>query len=190
MGRSKALLPFGDEVLLQRMVRVVGEVVGPVVVVAAPGQELPVLPPNVLVARDDQEYLGPLNGLAAGFAALDGLADVAYVSACDVPFLRPGFIRRILDRMDGVEIAMPEVGGFKHPLAAGYRVPMRDKVSALLGRGHRRLLDLTDVCRTRFLFESDFDDVGLESLRNLNTPEDYAASGFAADREAGNSNPS
>ena len=45
MGRPKAWLPFGpDEVMLQRVVRLVREVVGPVVVVAAPEQELPMLP--------------------------------------------------------------------------------------------------------------------------------------------------
>ena len=38
MGTPKCWLPFGDEVLLQRVVRVVGGVLSPVVVVAAKGQ--------------------------------------------------------------------------------------------------------------------------------------------------------
>src|SRR5215213_4616179 len=96
MGRQKAWLPFGDEVLLQRVVRVLREVVEPVVVVAAPDQDLPPLPAGVLVARDDREYLGPLNGLAAGLAALGSRAGAAYLSSCDVPFLLPGFVRRVI----------------------------------------------------------------------------------------------
>ena len=68
MGRPKAWLPFGDEVLLQRVVRILQTVFDPIVVVAAPDQELPVLPDSVVVARDDREYLGPLNGLAVGLA--------------------------------------------------------------------------------------------------------------------------
>jgi molybdenum cofactor guanylyltransferase len=179
MGRPKALLPFGDEVLLQRVVRILGEVVDPVVVVAAPGQELPPLPNTVLIARDDREYLGPLNGLAAGLDALAGRADVAFLSACDVPFLKPEFVRRVLDRLVGVDVAVPDVGGFKHPLAAGYRWSVREAVRNLLDRGNRRLLDLTDACPTRWLTESDFADVGPESLRNVNTPEDYAACAVA-----------
>lgn len=44
MGRAKAWLPFGPERMLQRVVRLVREAVGPVVVVAAPGQECPPCP--------------------------------------------------------------------------------------------------------------------------------------------------
>src|SRR5262245_66061476 len=86
MGRPKAWLPFGDEVMLQRVVRIVREVVEPVVVVAAPGQDVP-LPPEVEIVRDEVEGRGPLAGLAAGLTALEGKVDAAYLSSCDVPFL-------------------------------------------------------------------------------------------------------
>ncbi|MGZ6054814.1 MAG: molybdenum cofactor guanylyltransferase, partial [Isosphaeraceae bacterium] len=43
MGQPKAWLPFGPERMLQRVVRLVSTVTGPIVVVAAPGQELPSL---------------------------------------------------------------------------------------------------------------------------------------------------
>src|SRR5205085_12330412 len=89
MGRPKAWLPFGTELLLQRVVRVLRDVVEPVVVVAAPDQEVPPLPVGVFRARDDREYLGPLNGLATGLAALHGQVAAAYLSSCDVPFLLP-----------------------------------------------------------------------------------------------------
>ena len=92
MGRPKAWLPFGDEVMLQRVVRIVRAVVEPVVVVAAPGQDVPELPPEVEIVRDEIEGKGPLGGLAAGLAALEGQADAAYLSSCDVPFLMPEFV--------------------------------------------------------------------------------------------------
>lgn len=175
MGRPKAMLPFGNEFLLQRVVRVLRGVVGPVVVVAAPGQELPDLPSDVRIVRDDREDLGPLNGLAAGLDALTGAADVAYLSACDVPFIRPAFVRRVLDRSAGVEVTMPEVAGFKHPLAAAYRLTVRSVVRILLEDDRRRVLDVTERCPTRFLGADDLADVdpGLDSLRNLNTPAEY-----------------
>jgi len=52
MGRDKATLPFGPELMLQRVVRLLGEAVEEIVVVAAPSQELPPLPDSVHIVRD------------------------------------------------------------------------------------------------------------------------------------------
>src|SRR5438128_4376608 len=78
MGRPKAWLPFGGETMLPRVVRLLSQVVAPVVVVAAPGQDLPALPAGVAVVRDEERGRGPLQGLAAGLKALQGQAEAAY----------------------------------------------------------------------------------------------------------------
>lgn len=181
MGRPKAWLPFGDETLLHRVVRVLSEVVEPVVVVAAAEQDLPPLPRSVLVARDDREYLGPLNGLATGLAALDGRADVAYLSSCDVPFLRATFVRRVVENLGDADVCLPEVGGFKHPLAAAYRISVLPKVRELIAANRLRPVFVTEMVPTRVLAATELAEEDLRSLRNLNTPEEY----LAALREAG-----
>ena len=61
----------------------------PIVVVAAIGQELPDLPPDVIVTCDENEGRGPLEGLRAGLKALPEDVDAAYVTSCDVPLLVP-----------------------------------------------------------------------------------------------------
>src|SRR5262245_24571473 len=81
MGRPKAWLPFAGEIMLPRVVRLLREVVSPVVVVAAPGQDVPPVPPEVRVVRDEREGRGPLQGLAAGLDALQGHAEAAYLSS-------------------------------------------------------------------------------------------------------------
>src|SRR5437764_15154428 len=83
MGRPKAWLPFGAELMLPRVVRLLGEAVAPLVVVAAPGQDVPALPPDVTIVRDEEKGRGPLQGLAAGLRALEGRADAAFASSCD-----------------------------------------------------------------------------------------------------------
>src|ERR1700730_16931801 len=90
MGKPKAWLPFAGETMLGRVVRLLGEAVSPTVVVAAPDQEVPPLPQEIKVVRDEEKGRGPLQGLAAGLAALDGQVDAVFLSSCDVPFLRPG----------------------------------------------------------------------------------------------------
>lgn len=177
MGRPKAWLPFGDEVLLQRVARILAEAVNPIVVIAAPGQDLPRLPESIRVVRDEREYLGPLNGLAEGLAALDGLAEIAYLSSCDVPFLQPAFVRRVVERLGNSSICMPEVGGYKHPLAAAYRLDVLPVVRRLLAENRLRPAYLVDLVPTQVLREADLVDVNpdLSSLRNLNTPDEYEA---------------
>src|SRR3954447_9630347 len=53
MGRPKAWLPFDGEPMLVRVVRLISEGVGPLMVVAARGKEVPPLPADVEVVRDE-----------------------------------------------------------------------------------------------------------------------------------------
>ena len=71
MGAPKAALEWHGSTLLRRTVGIVARATGgPVVVVRARGQELPPLPPGTEVVDDPREGLGPVQGIAAGLAAL------------------------------------------------------------------------------------------------------------------------
>ena len=121
MGVPKATLPFGAETMLQRVVRLLGTVVSPVIVVAARDQSLPALPDEVSVTRDEREARGPLEGIRAGLSALPESIDAAYITSCDVPLLVPAFVERMIELMGDHDIAVMEVDGFPHPLSAIYR---------------------------------------------------------------------
>jgi molybdopterin-guanine dinucleotide biosynthesis protein A len=177
MGRPKAWLPFGGEFLLPRVVRLLGEAVAPVVVVAAPGQDLPPLPSEVGVVRDPEEGRGPLQGLAAGLSALRGRADAAYASSCDAPFLRPAFVRRLVELIGERLVCVPRVGDYHHPLAAVYRVEVSETAARLLAERRPRPFFLFEAVPTRVVEEAELRDADpdFSTLRNLNTPEDYAA---------------
>lgn len=177
MGKSKALLPFGTETLLQRVVRVVKQVVEPVVVVAAPAQHLPDLPADVLLARDRHEGLGPLSGLAGGLEVLARKADAAFVSSCDVPFLQPAFIRLVVSHLAQASVVVPEVEERLHPLAAAYGLECLPTAQHLLAQGRLRPVFLCEALPTCRLTAQQIAEVDPHflSLRNLNTPDDYEA---------------
>jgi molybdopterin-guanine dinucleotide biosynthesis protein A len=178
MGRPKALLPFGDEVLLQRVVRTLAAVAAPIVVVAAPDQTLPDLPEGVRVAHDPILGRGPLQGLATGLAALPDDTELVYATATDVPFLRPEWITRLVDRIGDADLAMPDVGGYIQPLAALYRrTTVLPAVRELLAADRLRPVYLREAVRAVTPGEADFRDIDpeLDTLGNLNTPADYAA---------------
>jgi molybdopterin-guanine dinucleotide biosynthesis protein A len=74
MGTPKAALDWRGGTLLHRTVSVLADATGgPVVVVRAAGQPLPRLPDGTIVIEDPREGKGPLQGIAAGLAALGQL---------------------------------------------------------------------------------------------------------------------
>ena len=175
MGTSKALLPFGPETMLQRVVRLLGSVTSPLVAVAAPDQELPVLPVNVAITRDEREGRGPLEGLRAGLKALPAEVEAAYVTSCDVPLLVPKFVERMVELLGDHDIAVMEIDGFAHPLSAVYRRSTLPHIERLLAADRLRVSYLFDAVKTRRVqpAEMRIADSELLTLRNLNTPEDY-----------------
>ena len=188
MGRPKAWLPFGPELMLQRVARLLAEVVGPIVVVAAPGQDIPELPGGIEVVRDPVADRGPLQGLAAGLAALPDDAELAYATATDVPFLNPAWVGRLAGLIGDHDLVIPDIGGYLHPLAALYRRrPVLPVVEFLLSEGRLRPVFLLEDLRGLRVDAEMMSpvDPGLGTLRNLNTPDDYrralTEAGFGAD---------
>jgi molybdopterin-guanine dinucleotide biosynthesis protein A len=173
MGRPKAALEWHGSTLLRRVSGLVGRAVdGPVVVVRAAGQELPPLAAGVEVVEDALADRGPLQGLAAGLAALDGRAHAAFVAATDLPFLHPEFVRAVAAALEAdADAAVPHAGGRPQPLAAAYRLTVRPVVERRLAADHRDRMSLLGELRVRRLDALPHP----ESLRNLNDPGAYAA---------------
>ena len=186
MGLAKLALPFGSELMLQRIVRLLGEVCRPIVVVAAPQQDLPELPVEVIIARDRREGRGPLEGLSAGLAALPADVEAAYATSCDVPLLVPAFVERMFDLLGDHAACVPVSGDYQHPLAAVYRASLVDVIEQLLASDRMRPAFLFDTVSTRRVDEQELLDVDpqLSTLENLNHPADYLAAlaqaGFTA----------
>src|SRR5215469_6970766 len=147
MGTPKAALEWHGSTLLRRTVGIVSRAAGgPVLVVRAPGQILPDLPSQVEVVDDPREGLGPVQGLAAGLAAVAGRAEVAFACSTDLPFLHPAFVRRVLRAADeGADVGLPVARGYPQPLAAAYRTTLAPV------------------------------DPDLDSVVNVNEPADYQA---------------
>jgi molybdopterin-guanine dinucleotide biosynthesis protein A len=162
--------------MLQRVVRLAGVVAQPIVVVAAPDQELPDIPGDVAIVRDPIAGRGPLQGLAAGLTALADSADLAFATATDVPFLEPRWITRLVELIEGYDLAIPFIDGYYHPLAAIYRTrAVLPVIDGFLREDRLRPVFLVEAVKTRIVNEAELRtvDPDLRTLRNLNFPEDY-----------------
>jgi molybdopterin-guanine dinucleotide biosynthesis protein A len=185
MGTAKAELDWHGVPLVARVAALVARGVGgPVVVVRAPAQPLPPLPRRVEVVEDPVEGRGPLQGIAVGLAALADRADAAFVTATDLPLLHPAYVRRVLALLDEhTDVVVPQAHGHPQPLAAAYRVALAPLVTSLVDDGVRRPPDLFTRCRVTRPDEAVLladtalarADAELDSLRNINTPDELAA---------------
>jgi molybdopterin-guanine dinucleotide biosynthesis protein A len=183
MGSPKAALEWHGSTLLRRVIGIVSRSVdGPVVVVRAPGQELPELESAIELVADAREGRGPLQGLAAGLAAIETRAEVAYVSSTDVPLLHPAFVRRVVGAFsDEVDVVLPEIRGYRQPLAAAYRVGLLELVEELIAAERLKPAFLFERCRVLHLGADAMLrdgalsrlDPDLRSVSNLNEPTDY-----------------
>jgi molybdopterin-guanine dinucleotide biosynthesis protein A len=170
MGTPKAWLDWHGSALLRRVCGIVARGAGgPVVVVRAPGQELPALPDGVRVVEDAREGRGPLQGILAGLRAVD--SDVAFVASVDLPLLHPRFVAAVCRAAAGVDAAVPDVAGHRQPLAAAYRPALAPLVAELVEADRMKPAFLFERCTTRWLEELPHP----ESVRNLNERADYEA---------------
>jgi len=201
MGTPKAALEWHGSTLLRRTVGIVARATsGPVVVVRASGQQLPDLPNGTTIIDDPREGKGPVQGIAAGLAALAGQAQTAFVTSTDLPFLHPAFIRRVLrvlDQPDGdpeggepeggepdgrPDVALPVARGYPQPLAAAYRTGLAGLAERLVKEDRLRPAFLFAECAVTRLDDAQLLtdpvlaalDPDLDSVLNVNTPDDYA----------------
>ncbi|MGH3929607.1 MAG: molybdenum cofactor guanylyltransferase, partial [Pseudonocardiaceae bacterium] len=198
MGTAKAALEWHGSTLLRRTLDVLLRAVdGPLLVVRAPGQPLPEIGPQVQIVEDPREGLGPLQGIAAGLAALAdrvpsrgvgnvGAAgtsvDAAFVCATDLPFLHPVFVRRVLAALaEDIDVVLPVARGHPQPLVAAYRVSLAPLVAELVAAGELRPAVLFRRCATLRLDDAALlidpalaaADPHLDSVVNVNSPDDY-----------------
>ena len=163
MGTAKATLDWRGTPLVAHVAGCVADATGgPVVIVAATGQALP--PLEWPVVEDPRPGLGPLQGLAAGLAALD--ADVAFACATDQPHAADVLPALLAALQPGDDV----VAYRGQPLGALYRTALAAHAQLRVTGVDTSLRGLLAAVTTRTL-----EDDPPAALRSLDTPEDYAA---------------
>lgn len=182
MGRDKASLPFGDETLLSRVMRLVVEVVPreQIILVAAADQQLSALPWEARVVRDRAADRGPLPALIDGLAALHAQVTAAFVTACDFPLLEPALIEMLFQSLTAdIDVVVPADGERLHPLLAVYRPHVMELLQSQLAAGTSSLhgaIGSSELTLLRLpIKELRSVDAELRSFRNCNTDEEYQA---------------
>ena len=171
MGTDKARLQLGDCSFTERIAATLSTVTSSVGVVGGSAHNHPGLKstPDVFTAW------GALGGIHAALANCH--TEWTMVVACDLPFVTPDLLKRLIQMRSGFEAVAPlQPNGYLQPLCALYRVePCLGRAEQLINSGERRPLALLDLVKTRVVqFEelSDLTDAD-HFFDNINTPDDY-----------------
>jgi molybdopterin-guanine dinucleotide biosynthesis protein A len=171
MGTDKGSLPFGDESMLERVVRIVRPIVDQVIVVARQGQQTPA---GVKVVHDPIKDQGPLAGLAAGLAG--STSDLNIVVACDMPLIKPEVLQRLVSMIGDDDACVAVADGHASALCGVYRSRIADDAKALLDSGERRVMRLLDRIKTKRVDAALLRDIDpdLDTFISVDTPDKYA----------------
>ena len=166
MGTDKTLLPIGDGTMLERAVAFWRscDFIENVLVAVGTQTHFDCLPEGAIPVFDLYPGCGPMAGLHAAFAQTD--ADVLFVSAVDMPFLR----RDALPPMPVGDAAVCVKDGVPEPLLGAYRRTALPAIERCLARGDRKMRRLLDCIDTEY---AALPPEAASAAGNLNTRGDY-----------------
>ena len=165
-GADKARYRIGGTTMVEHVASTLGAVC-PTVLVSLGIDTSAFDLPDLRYVRDRYIDAGPLAGIHAALEAVD--TPWLLVAACDMPFITPDALRRILAARDpGADAVVAcDARGDLHPLCGCYRRDLLPRLSAFLDSGGRSA--------RAFVAQITYTTVELdagESLRNVNTPGD------------------
>jgi molybdopterin-guanine dinucleotide biosynthesis protein A len=174
LGRDKAIEPLAGQPLIVRVLSMLSGVTDASVVVVNDehrAAELP-LPEDVVVAVDAYPGSGSLGGIFTGLQAAD--TEWALVVACDMPFLNPALLSRILELRAGHDVVTPVLDGRPEPTHALYSKACLPHMEERLRHNKLKITGFYEKVRVRYIDEDEVDrlDPGRLSFFNVNTEDD------------------
>lgn len=169
MGRDKALLPLGDQTLIERVLAAARPLAYPGLIVGDPAAYGHLGWP---VHADCHPGRGPLGGL---YTALRTTAAPVLLLACDLPFLTPAFLRYLVSRRGPQQAVVPHTAAGLQPLCALYEPSCMATVEAAIQADQLGMRHLLGNLSLDLVQERDwrpYDERGL-LFANLNAPAEY-----------------
>ena len=169
MGLPKHLLPTSGGTVIGHLIAKLSSLFVETLVV---GGGLQLAGEGFRTVEDARPEQCPLVGIYSGLCAAK--TDLAFVLACDLPFVKPELVQHLLSCAHEADIVVPIVNGYYEPLCAVYRRTANPVIQETLDQGARKITEIYDHLRLCKVPETDIRrfDPELSSFVNLNTPGD------------------
>jgi molybdopterin-guanine dinucleotide biosynthesis protein A len=170
MGKNKALLDFRGRPLLERQIEILSPLFDEVLIGA--NDAAPYARFGLRVVPDLLPERCSLTGI---HALLRGARhERVFVVACDMPFLNPALIERLLETRD-VEVAVPDAEGGLEPLHAVYGKACLGAIEEKARQGAWKVSDFYPLVRVERIRIRDAEWAvdGHSPFTNANTPDEW-----------------
>ena len=172
MGEDKAMMPFGDRPMLQRVVDELRPHFDDLILVT--NQPEPYFDwEDLRLVSDVHRNAGPLGGIFSGLCASRGRHNL--VVGCDYPFLNHLLLDYLWSLRTWGDVVVPLTHEALAPICAIYDRRVLPAVAEALDAGERSVMGLFPRLKVHYVREDELlpYDPQLLSFRNVNTPEDY-----------------
>ena len=176
MGIDKWQLPVGESTLLDHLL---GQMEPHDGTVLSQGSSRPVScsSSKVEVVEDQIPESGPLEGIRCGLKHLSNRFEFAFVTACDIPWFPPTVVEFLLQQIENHQAVIPVVEDRVYGMTAVYRTDIHPKLTEMVMAQQLKVSLLASELRTNRISKQQLQSVDpqLDSLKNINGPEDYLA---------------
>ncbi|MBB6693198.1 molybdenum cofactor guanylyltransferase [Cohnella xylanilytica] len=161
LGDMKSLAPMNGETLIERQVRLLGQICDEIVIVTdSPRSYLRCVSPPVRIVSDYRPGGGPLAGMAAGLSLAQ--RPYAWIVGCDMPDPSPAAAKAMLRKLvSGVDAVWPSDGNGPHPLHGVYDCRCAPRIAALAESGETSLSTLPACLAWEELTEGECAQLGI-----------------------------
>ncbi|MGH8071147.1 MAG: molybdenum cofactor guanylyltransferase [Candidatus Entotheonellia bacterium] len=171
MGQDKAFLPFGKGQLIERVIEVIQQVTADIILITNTPEQYQRF--GLPMFADVIPDAGSLGGIYTGLVSAKTPSSLCL--ACDMPFVKPDFLRFLCDTADQADVVIPRNAEDFQPLCAVYSQACREPIRQRIEAGRLKITGFFDHVRVRviegdLLARYDPHDV---MFFNANTPEEY-----------------
>ncbi|MDR4497934.1 MAG: molybdenum cofactor guanylyltransferase [Candidatus Scalindua sp.] len=171
MGRNKAFLKIQGKTFIERQIDLLREIFDKIIVSANTPSEYTFL--NIPVIKDVYPGKGPLSGIYTGLMNSRSLH--TFFLACDMPFVELPLIQYLKGLVKDFDVVVPQSERGLEPLHAFYSKNCLAPIKRELTRNNLRIISFFSDVKVKIV---ELDSLTssksfLDSIRNLNTPDDY-----------------
>jgi molybdopterin-guanine dinucleotide biosynthesis protein A len=165
MGFDKGLADFRGKPLIQYSIEILQPICSRIIISTnSPAYHKLGFPVQI----DILPGAGPMGGIYSSL--LHSETEHNLVLPCDMPFVTPGLLQRILENREGYQVVLPaSKPGFPEPLIGYYHKNNITAMPGFIERGNVKLIDYIETTFYRIIpVYSDSNQ-----FININTPEDF-----------------